>query len=285
MGWFFNNAKTDRPVGGPVAETAIAPAAGYKPAARPALPSDEVEAALQARRFGRLLQAPEAWSRMASYRSAVNTAAQYHVTNKRERSIDRQFCEVTMKVIGKEICEPTVAISVMKQPQSELGSFKLPERSAVRVAAELSHMIPEAMAKDVLIQELEITSERARVSGETSSFDAVDQIVAARCYGEVAVTAAVSAKRDMNVGGTGLSQVRGQSRDFAMMNLISTPMIVAMAARPPPPAANRPPFPQPAARFPLVSSCAKNTPQCGQLSPADRLPGTTFPQPEQIFSN
>jgi general secretion pathway protein L len=117
----------------------------------------------------------------------VNTFAQYHVITKREKAIDQQFCEITQKVIGKPICEPAVAISVMKQPQSELGSFKLPERSAVRVAAELSAMIPQGT--DVLINELEITNERARVAGEASSFDAVDQIVSEyskdTCYQEI----------------------------------------------------------------------------------------------------
>jgi general secretion pathway protein L len=105
----------------------------------------------------------------------VNTFAQYHVITKREKAIDQQFCDITQKVIGKPICEPAVAISVMKQPQSDLGSFKLPERSAVRVAAELSDMIPKGM--DVWVNELEITNERARVAGEAASFDAVDQIV------------------------------------------------------------------------------------------------------------
>jgi hypothetical protein len=117
----------------------------------------------------------------------ANVFAQYHVISKREKAIDQQFCDITQKVMGKAICEPAVAISVMKQPQSELGSFKLPERSAVRVAAELSHMIPQGM--ELWINELEISTERARVAGEASSFDAVDQIVAEyskdACYQDI----------------------------------------------------------------------------------------------------
>lgn len=122
---------------------------------------------------------------------AANTFAQYHVINKRERSIDQQFCDITKTVVGRPICEPAIALSVMKDPQTELGSFKLPERSAVRVAAELSGMIPEKLMKDedVWINEFDINNERARVSGESASFDAVDQIVAEYakdpCYAEI----------------------------------------------------------------------------------------------------
>jgi general secretion pathway protein L len=106
----------------------------------------------------------------------VNVWAEYHVVRKREATIDQQFCEITQKVLGKEVCEPTLAISMMKQPASELGSFKLPERSAFRIAADVSNLVPQG--SDVWINEVEITPDRARISGETSSFDAVDQLVA-----------------------------------------------------------------------------------------------------------
>jgi general secretion pathway protein L len=105
----------------------------------------------------------------------VNVWAQYHVVGAREDEINQQFCDITKKTLGKEVCEPTLAISMMKSPASELGSFKLPERSAFRVAADVSHLIPQGT--DVLISELEVTSERVRISGETVSFDAVDSIV------------------------------------------------------------------------------------------------------------
>jgi general secretion pathway protein L len=128
----------------------------------------------------------------------VNTIAQYHVIKKRETSIDQQFCDITQKVVGRAICEPAVAYSVMKNPQTELGNFKLPERSAMRVAAELSAMIPEKM--EILIQEMEVTPERARITGETSSFDAVDQIVAEYskdpCYGSDIKKAKLRKKSD-----------------------------------------------------------------------------------------
>lgn len=107
---------------------------------------------------------------------SANVYAQYHVIRAREAAIDRQFCEITQKVLGKEVCEPMVALSMMKQPATDLGSFRLPERSAFRVAADVSGLIPQGT--EVLISELDITPDRVRISGETVSFDAVDQIVA-----------------------------------------------------------------------------------------------------------
>ncbi len=117
----------------------------------------------------------------------INTIVQYQVISSRETAIDRQFCEITKKVVGREICEPTVAISVVKQPTSELGNFALPEKSAFRIAAELSHLVPKEL--ELTLSEMEITPDRARLSGETQSFDAVDQLVSAyaadKCFTEI----------------------------------------------------------------------------------------------------
>lgn len=117
----------------------------------------------------------------------VNVIVQYQVTNAREADIERQFCAITKKVVGREICEPSVAISVIKQPSSELGSFQLPEKSAFQVAAELSHLVPKEL--DVTLNEMEITPDRARLAGETVNFDAVDQLVSAYsandCYRDI----------------------------------------------------------------------------------------------------
>ena len=117
----------------------------------------------------------------------VNTIIQYQVINSREAKIDQQFCEITKKVVGREICEPTVAISVVKQPASELGSFQMPTKSAFRVAAELSQLVPKEI--DVTLNEMEITPDRARLTGTAKSFDAVDQLVSAygtnKCFSDI----------------------------------------------------------------------------------------------------
>jgi type IV pilus assembly protein PilM len=117
----------------------------------------------------------------------ANVVVQYQVIGAREREIDRQFCDITKKVVGREICEPTVAISVIKQPASELGNFKLPDKSAFRVAAELSHLVPKDLS--ILVTEIEVTPDKARIDGEVASFDAVDQLVTAysadKCYSDI----------------------------------------------------------------------------------------------------
>ncbi|MCB9652588.1 MAG: pilus assembly protein PilM [Deltaproteobacteria bacterium] len=100
---------------------------------------------------------------------------QYQLSSHREAAIDKEFCAITKDVVGREICEPAIALSVIKQPASALGNFKLPEKSGVAVAAELSHRIPSKL--DLTIDEMDISTERARISGVTKSFDAVDEIV------------------------------------------------------------------------------------------------------------
>ena len=49
---------------------------------------------------------------------------------------------------------------------SELGSFKLPERSAFRVAAELSALVPKEL--EVTINDMEVTPSRARIESPSS---------------------------------------------------------------------------------------------------------------------
>ncbi|MEO1233407.1 MAG: pilus assembly protein PilM [Myxococcota bacterium] len=95
----------------------------------------------------------------------------------REAEVDREFCRVTKDVVGREICEPDVALSVMRSPPSELGSFKLPETSALDILLELSERVPEDVK--VKLTELNLTKERTVVEGEAPSFDAVDRLVAA----------------------------------------------------------------------------------------------------------
>lgn len=105
----------------------------------------------------------------------VNAWASYQNLVEREEAIDKQFCEITKKTIGREICEPKRALSVMQSPTSELGNLSLPSRSALNIAAELSDRIPKGI--DVHVREMTIAPKRAKIRGETTSLDAVDQIV------------------------------------------------------------------------------------------------------------
>ena len=63
----------------------------------------------------------------------------------------------------------------MQSPTSELGNLSLPSRSALNIAAELSDRIPKKL--DVHVREMTIAPKRAKIRGETTSLDAVDQIV------------------------------------------------------------------------------------------------------------
>ncbi|MCA9549361.1 MAG: pilus assembly protein PilM [Myxococcales bacterium] len=109
--------------------------------------------------------------------AGINVAVRYHLVSKREAAVDEQFCAITQEVVGRRICEPAIALSVLRQPTSELGSFKIPEKSAFRVAAEISHRSPKDV--DVTLTEMDLRPDKARIVGTTASFDAVDQIVGA----------------------------------------------------------------------------------------------------------
>lgn len=95
----------------------------------------------------------------------------------RETEVDREFCRITKQVVGREICEPDVALSVMRQPPSELGTFSLPKVSGYRVMVELSRRVPEDTK--IKLTDLNVQGDRAMVEGDADSFDAVDRLVGA----------------------------------------------------------------------------------------------------------
>lgn len=109
----------------------------------------------------------------------ANIWVSYYSASTREALLDRQFCQITKEAIGREICEPKQALSVMAQPVSELGNVSTVDRSALNIAAELSALIPEEVSSkaEFRIDEIDITPDRARITGETDTFDAVDKIV------------------------------------------------------------------------------------------------------------
>jgi len=106
----------------------------------------------------------------------ISVAANYRAVIEREARIDQAFCDITKEVVGQEICEPSRAISVMKSPSSELGTFRLPEVTAYSIAAELSHRVPEDL--EVKLYDIDVTPDRARIEGEADSFDTIDKLVA-----------------------------------------------------------------------------------------------------------
>lgn len=107
----------------------------------------------------------------------VLVVVQYRAVSAREAAVDEQFCVVTKRVVGRRVCEPAIALSVLREPTTELGNFKLPEKSAFWMAADISKAVPADL--DTRLREMDIRPNQARLVGETTSFDAVDKLVAA----------------------------------------------------------------------------------------------------------
>lgn len=119
---------------------------------------------------------------------AVYGILRVRAVDAREQEVDREFCQITKQVVGREICEPAVALSVMRSPPSDLGNFQLPETSAYDLLLELSAEIPPEL-KDLKMTDVSIGEERMVVEGDAPSFDAVDRLVAAysetRCLQDI----------------------------------------------------------------------------------------------------
>ena len=95
-----------------------------------------------------------------------------------EEQLKQRFCDETQEVIGRPICEPTMALNVMRMPP-DLGGISIPTYSAGYLLEALGKMVPSDL--DVRFTEMDIRlgqtaeeSDRIQVQGDASSFEDIN---------------------------------------------------------------------------------------------------------------
>ncbi len=112
-----------------------------------------------------------------------NLFVRYGLVNSDEEALNREFCSVTKKIVGREICDPTAALATLRQAPGAGEGVVIPEYSAAQLYGSLSELIGADV--DVSFDELEFRlaargGELDKVTGrgEAASFETTEQIVA-----------------------------------------------------------------------------------------------------------
>jgi type IV pilus assembly protein PilM len=96
--------------------------------------------------------------------------------SKADEQNNKQF-EVCQQIIGKPVDSLSRCMSMVQEKVGGTSGFAMPERSAVDTYLEIAHRLPPASEVARKISELDITSERVKMKGTTSSYEAVDTLV------------------------------------------------------------------------------------------------------------
>jgi type IV pilus assembly protein PilM len=109
------------------------------------------------------------------------SVTRYTLLRGEERQIDKGFCTATQRIIGREICDPTAALSILKQSGTD-GGTAIPAYSASATLEMISHAVGSDV--DITLDELDLAvnalagqADRITGKGEAASFETTEQLV------------------------------------------------------------------------------------------------------------
>ena len=112
-----------------------------------------------------------------------NLFVRYGLVKSDEEALNQEFCNVTKKVVGREICDPTAALATLRQAPGAGEEVVIPEYSAAQLYGSISELIGPDV--DVSFDELEFRLasrggefDKVTGRGEAASFETTEQIVA-----------------------------------------------------------------------------------------------------------
>lgn len=108
---------------------------------------------------------------------AFNGYARYFDISRRETKLVQQQNEVCKKILGQDLRSGERCLAMMNE-QISMGSGEggIPEISAIDPYLSVIGATPKDVT--VKVKELEVTTDKVRMKGETDGFEAVDKIVA-----------------------------------------------------------------------------------------------------------
>jgi hypothetical protein len=117
-----------------------------------------------------------------------------------EDTLNKRMKETTRAIIGKEINDPEVAISVIKEKLSPEGDL-LPRHTALDVLREIHGRIPSGL--ELKMKYIKISPKKIQVGGLTDSFESAEKIRASlaeyECFNEVSTGKTRKTKEDDKV--------------------------------------------------------------------------------------
>ncbi len=110
----------------------------------------------------------------------IASVVNYKSVRYQERLVDRGFCDVTKRVMGREICDPTAAIASLTGSAGSADGFSIPSYTALDLLVMLSQEIGSNI--DMQLEEIDIRTapgndekDRMTGKGEADSFDTIEK--------------------------------------------------------------------------------------------------------------
>jgi general secretion pathway protein L len=116
--------------------------------------------------------------------AVFSAGVRFSTLRDQENKLSQGFCEATLRIVGRPICDPTAALATLRATPGA-QSTPIPSYSASALLDMVSKSIPPEL--DVVFDELELRvdngsssmPERLTGKGEAASFDVAEQLLAA----------------------------------------------------------------------------------------------------------
>ncbi|MDP2344184.1 MAG: pilus assembly protein PilM [Deltaproteobacteria bacterium] len=118
-----------------------------------------------------------AWAAALLVVVGVGSLAQVVALSREDDALVKKQLAVCQQITGQALESASVCRSIIQERINGTAGFQVPDHSAVDVFLEISRRLPYPAELKRKITELDITSERVRLKGTTTTYDAIDTMV------------------------------------------------------------------------------------------------------------
>ncbi len=162
------------------------------------------------------------WAAVLALLLGGSSVAQAVVASSNESALLEKELKVCEEITGQKVESFIRCKALIDEKLNSAAAFAVPERAAADTYLEVARRLPPAVEVKRKITELDITSERVKLRGLTSSYDAIDTIVArlqgGRCFSLVEKGKAQSKGTDIDFQVTitlDCAAAAGDGKEFA----------------------------------------------------------------------
>lgn len=123
------------------------------------------------------LPALGAWAAALLLVVGVGSLGQAVMLSREESALIERQLALCEQITGDKTDSTSKCIALIQERINGTGGFQVPEHSAVDTYVEISRRLPLASALKRKITEMDITNERVRLKGTTTTYEAIDTVV------------------------------------------------------------------------------------------------------------
>jgi general secretion pathway protein L len=118
-----------------------------------------------------------AWAAALLVVVGVGSLVQVVALSREDDALVKKQLAVCQQITGQALESASVCRSIIQERINGTAGFQVPDHSAVDVFLEISRRLPYPAEQKRKITELDVTSERVRLKGTTTTYDAIDTMV------------------------------------------------------------------------------------------------------------